>query len=311
MWRFAIVVLVAGCGRLGFDASRGPDLDHDASTDGVPDAEVDLCAAAPRGDHANWHMPNDVGSGLPSPASYTLDPGNEIVTDNVTGLVWQRATSPSMMWDQAVSYCRGLELAGACDWRLPERVELVSLVDYSTSFPAIDPIFTATPNESYWAVTDEPSTSTKWNMDFGTGRASYGPADMMLRVRCVRGGPEAPSTRYQATVDTVDELPTELTWQRSIAPGFYTFGAAQTYCSSLALAGTGWRMPSIRELQSLVDSSRNSPAIDPVFMGTTNNAYWSQTPQNASPTEGWVVGFTVGISGRLQSTQYEIRCVRP
>src|SRR5262245_47322161 len=42
----------------------------------------------------DWPMPNPAGSGLPHPASYTWDASGQQVTDNVTGLVWQREVPP-------------------------------------------------------------------------------------------------------------------------------------------------------------------------------------------------------------------------
>lgn len=80
-----------------------------------------------------------------------VDQGDGTVIDNCTGLMWQRATgdldgngvvddadySPFCV---ALDYCEGLELAGHDDWRLPNVVELASLVDYGRSFPAIDPV---------------------------------------------------------------------------------------------------------------------------------------------------------------------------
>jgi hypothetical protein len=86
---------------------------------------------------ADWPMPNgpaDVVAGAPNPDSYT-DNRDGTVTDNVTGLMWQQ-TVPSIHdfpfgcpWADAVAYCQTLTLASYSDWRLPSRIELVSLVD--------------------------------------------------------------------------------------------------------------------------------------------------------------------------------------
>ena len=62
-----------------------------------------------------------------------------VVVDRVTHLMWQRQVpADAHDWDQAGAYCACLQLAGHDDWRLPTRIELVSLVDYTRSFPAID-----------------------------------------------------------------------------------------------------------------------------------------------------------------------------
>ncbi len=74
-------------------------------------------------------------------------------TDVNTGLVWQRASAPSAMTQaDATTYCASL----GAGWRLPEVLELASLVDEtrmgSASVPAIDPLFMATA-EYYWSAT--------------------------------------------------------------------------------------------------------------------------------------------------------------
>lgn len=50
----------------------------------------------------------------------------------------------------------------------------------------------------------------------------------------------------------------------------------------------------MRELQSIVDYGRFSPAIDPVFGALSTGYYWSGTSIAGSPAWAWVVGFDVG-----------------
>jgi len=92
---------------------------------------------------ANWIMPNsnvDVEAGAPNPESFTNN-GDGTVTDNVTGLMWQQSeTAATYSWDQADSYCTWLSLGGHSDWRLPNLIELVSIMDYSFN-PAINTSF--------------------------------------------------------------------------------------------------------------------------------------------------------------------------
>ena len=78
------------------------------------------------------------------------DNGDETVSDQTTGLVWQKADSAKgMNWQEALAYCEGLSLGGKDDWRLPDAKSLQSLVDYSKSpassnSAAIDALFSAT-----------------------------------------------------------------------------------------------------------------------------------------------------------------------
>ncbi len=65
--------------------------------------------------------------------------GNGTVTDNGTGLIWQMDTAPGTYnWQQALYYCDNFTLGGHDDWRLPNRNELQTLVDYNRYNPSID-----------------------------------------------------------------------------------------------------------------------------------------------------------------------------
>jgi hypothetical protein len=118
---------------------------------------------------------------------YTL--GDETVTDNVNGLVWQRAVDPSTYtWAAARTYCEGLTLAGSSDWRLPTITELESLVDRRRSSPSLDTAaFPNTPSAAFWSSTAYAGSSTDaWVVFFSTGYASFVGPDGTNRVRCVR-----------------------------------------------------------------------------------------------------------------------------
>ncbi len=80
---------------------------------------------------AEWTMPNsqgDVAAGAPNPEAYTDDYLDGAVIDKVTGLMWQKALQTGT-WAQAIAFCPTLTLGGYHDWRLPSRIELVSLID--------------------------------------------------------------------------------------------------------------------------------------------------------------------------------------
>ena len=54
-----------------------------------------------------------------------------MVFDSAMNLYWQKETAEAETWGEALAYCENLEYAGASDWRLPNRNELITLVDYS------------------------------------------------------------------------------------------------------------------------------------------------------------------------------------
>ncbi|MCG8341477.1 MAG: DUF1566 domain-containing protein, partial [Chlorobiales bacterium] len=79
-----------------------------------------------------------------------VDNGDGSISDKSTGLMWtQSDNGEGIDWENALSYCENLNLAGYSDWRLPNAKELHSIVDYSkspdtTNSAAIDPIFDIT-----------------------------------------------------------------------------------------------------------------------------------------------------------------------
>jgi uncharacterized repeat protein (TIGR01451 family) len=82
----------------------------------------------------------DLEEGSAWPAPRFNDHGDGTVTDNLTGLMWKKdANLPNgtMTWNEALDYCNNLTLAGYTDWRLPNRKELLSLIDYSRYDPAL------------------------------------------------------------------------------------------------------------------------------------------------------------------------------
>ena len=63
--------------------------------------------------------------------SAVTENGQEMIFDSNTNLFWQKEPVKKATWKEALKYCESLDYAGKSDWRLPNKNELLSLVDYS------------------------------------------------------------------------------------------------------------------------------------------------------------------------------------
>ena len=126
------------------------------------------------------------------------------VVDNTTRLEWQNQTINKDMektWQESLDYCRDLVLDEKEDWRLPNILELDSLVDDSLlSSPLILEAFKentgSTFDSEYWSSTSEKVSNGKFSyartIDFQNGELdstyktheTFSPRKM--NVRCVR-----------------------------------------------------------------------------------------------------------------------------
>jgi len=120
-----------------------------------------------------WPNPRfSVGSGLSS----------NCVSDNLTGLMWLRNPPYLFMeWTNAIAYCENLDgtsgRGGYSDWRLPNKNELESLLDFRYASPA----FPNTTGTGHWTsgnpfistASSFPDTANFWSSTVGPGNQSY------------------------------------------------------------------------------------------------------------------------------------------
>ena len=148
------------------------------------------------------------------PLSFT-DNGDGTVTDDNTGLVWEKLSmdgsvhdrTKTYTWSQAftghVATLNGGSFAGHTDWRVPNVKELLSIANYQNATPAVSSAFNANctsvgctvltcsctaSNGFYWSSTSYASPTSAWYVlfDFGNSNATAKSASFVTRA--VRGG---------------------------------------------------------------------------------------------------------------------------
>ena len=90
---------------------------------------------------------------------------------------------------------------------------------------------------------------------------------------------------------------------------------AIVYCEALSLNGDeDWHLPNINELKSIIDISRSSPAMDPLFESITSSYVWSATTSAGGTDVAWYVDFGSGSALNdyyfAKSGSHQVRCVR-
>jgi len=234
-----------------------------------------------------------------------------------------------LSYSQAIAYIKKLNLAGHKDWRLPSIKELYSLTLFdgqdpsgkrlkhgkSVLIPFIDHnvfgintgdtksgerlIDSQFVSSNKYVSTTMLGDETVFGVNFIDGRIKgYGTSMPDGRIKtfyllAVRGNPAYGINNFSEKHNgAVTDRATGLIWQQDDSKTSMNFIDALGYCENLSLAGQGdWRLPNVKELQSLVDYSRspetsNSAAIAAVFNSTAilneDNSkdfanYWSST----------------------------------
>ncbi len=141
---------------------------------------------------------------------------------------------------------------------------------------------------------------------YGAGSANPAPAPVRKtgQTASYRAGDDGdlepgapwPSPRFVNNGDgTVTDNLTGLMWlQNASAFGFKDWNTAIDTCDGLVFADyDDWRLPSLAELESLVDFSQSQPIVPAghPFTGVQSSYYWSGTTYAADTNRAWYVYF--------------------
>ena len=166
------------------------------------------------------HDDGDLKKGIAWPTPRFTGNNNGTVTDNLTGLIWlKNANCAGAMenWKTAIDYAAALydgctscfgtggdcglsDGSSAGDWRLPNRNEVLSLINIAYYNPTLsntegtrpwmegDP-FTGVQSAKYWSSsTNMGRAGLSWGVDFGNGNVVRHDKSSEMYVWCVRDG---------------------------------------------------------------------------------------------------------------------------
>lgn len=231
---------------------------------------------------------------------------------------------------------------GHSDWRIPTVQELAYIANYGvTYYPALTIDTRYFPNtvlNEYWSSTSYAAGTYAWYVSFYSGVCMYYYKSGSFPVRAVRGGPRILSNNLAAGVlnrmsgqqtrpiltaaatytdngdGTVTDISNGLMWQQDTPDSSMTWQGALAYCEGLTLAGyTDWRLPTNKELLSLVDYSQSVPAINAAYFPDTQHSYYySSTTWGGLPRYAWWVDFFDGTHGvgHSKESRFFVRSVR-
>jgi hypothetical protein len=258
------------------------------------------------------------------------DNGDGTVSDLVTGLMWVKARGNPVSWQEGMDGAKGCRVGGHADWRAPSIKELYSLMDFNGWIQADEAGSTAFIDTRYfdfkwgdtksgariidcqdWSSTVYVGTTmggakTAFGVNFADGRIKGYPVRERQRksryIRYVRGNPDYGKNDFHTGGDgTVIDRATGLFWQHADDGKTRNWGEALAYCENLNLGGRAdWRLPSAKELQSIVEYSRspktsNSAALDPVFSVSDMESYfWTSTTHLDGPKPSHAVYIAFG-----------------
>ncbi len=239
--------------------------------------------------------------------SYT-DNGDGTITDNITGLMWEQDMGDKITCDEAFDKADSSTLGEYDDWRVPTIKEFIhsycsqdrwqdeEAIDYfiDTDY-FIQPLGNNAIGEreidaQTWSSTQYVGLTmggdeTVFGVNFIDGRIKgypkYDPStgdDKTMYFRMVRGNTSYGINNFADNGDgTISDNATGLIWQQNDDGITRDWENALMYAENLSFAGNNdWRLPTAKELQSIVDYTRcpdvtNSPALDPIFSATSFN----------------------------------------
>lgn len=240
---------------------------------------------------------------------------NGTVIDTLTGLMWQQADGGEMTYANALMYADTSTFAGFSDWRLPDTHEAFSILNHQKANPALDINVFSTSTAEYWwtSNTQMDNTSKVWVTNAGGGIGNHPKTETIsaggtkrFHSRLVRNhiSPDILDAVYNDKANgIVLDLMTHLEWQKLASNIQLTWEQALVYADTCTYGTkTNWRLPNIKELQSISKVQFKDPSVPNFFISNIHTGkYWSSTTLPNQTASAWHLNTQYGI------TSYDVK----
>lgn len=245
---------------------------------------------------------------------YTINPplyksySKDIVVDSNTLLMWQKTDGGEMSIEFARKYCDTLTLGGFTDWRLPTALEAYSLITIQKTPPAINTTYFTNTGAEYWWTSEIQvgDTNKIWVTNAGGGIGNHSKLETLssggtkkFHVRAVRNTYSTMvNQRFSVINNLVFDSLSSLIWIQIPDTTLKTWEEALRYAENFNTGSIdNWRLPNIKELQSLVDLNTSNPSIrKSVFPTAVIGQFWSSTTTPNQIDKAWYLDTRFGIT---------------
>jgi hypothetical protein len=254
-----------------------------------------------------------------------INNGNGTITDTTTTLMWQSTDGGEMTIEKAKIYVDSLSLGGYTNWRLPNAQEAFSILNLQNNNPALNTTYFTNTNAEYWWTSESQANDNNkiWVTNSGGGIGNHSKTETIsaggikkFHVRAVRDvvNPVNITAHFTDNNDsTITDNLTNLVWQKFPNTSMQTWEQALSFSENLILANnTNWRLPNIKELQSLNDESVIQPSVtSPYFANLGVKKYWSATSLPNQTTKAWYWDTQFGVTTYdTKTNSNSVLCVR-
>jgi hypothetical protein len=221
--------------------------------------------------------------------------GDEVIVDSRFNWMWQNKVTKKVDWYDAYAGCENSTYGGFSDWRLPSYWQMQSIVSHTgDEAPFVYSVFSSFgPADVLWSrddsmTIDQPDNDDRWTFHTKLGMTTWELRELPFDGVCVRGvdpvinAPSGAKRFVEEKPDLIKDLRTGFYWTapRDAKINKYylwtvevTWGEAYHYCETLSFGGmSGWRLPSVQELQMLLDLNHRWP--NSWMPKLPDSAYW-------------------------------------